>query len=181
MRFLMGIWLKTVPDAAVTICQILLIQNFFNSFSPLVSCGIQATKQVKMPNILSSIVYIALPFLLYAILYVTSSYQLMYWALTLSIVIPLGIFLVYFKKSCSEFDVKRYILKTIIPVVFVGGISLLVCSLVESILLPELISLVLLSVCSCLCVCIPTYCFILDRPTKHRVNNYISSVIQKLR
>lgn len=126
METLMGWWLVEIPEGAVTICQIALIANFFNSFSPLVYTAISASGYIRNVNIVNGILFIFRLPIAYFLLLWFHSYTLV---LIVCLYIPIAssiVYLIILYQYMPMFSIKRFVLKTYIPITLIGSFSLLI-------------------------------------------------------
>ena len=63
--FILGLWLREVPEGAALFCKVLMWSNLISAVSQLVYAGIQATGKLKSTSIIRNLLYIATPFVLY--------------------------------------------------------------------------------------------------------------------
>lgn len=59
-RFLIQLWLGQIPDYVIPFARLTIIQIFIQALDYPIGTGIQATGKMKLPNITSSIVYLAI-------------------------------------------------------------------------------------------------------------------------
>jgi O-antigen/teichoic acid export membrane protein len=168
MQFLMEIWLKEVPNGAVSICKLLLIVNFFNSFNPLVSNAINATGKNRIINIICGFIYLGLLPAVYILLRIFHSYVLIY---VVSILLPImtGIsYIVVLHLYMKEFDMWGFIFKLILPQIGIGLITLCLAYFLNNLIHNNWLSLVLITMLTFFVIIMMTYFFLLDKYMKHK-------------
>lgn len=123
MPFLMGLWLKTVPDGAVVIAQLMLVVNIFNSFNAAPSMGVTATGRIKWLNICCSMVYFLQLLLIYIVLRQTHSYVVVF---AIGVVPPIltGLLYIFMLQHLQpSFRALKFLMKTYIPLLLIAGLS----------------------------------------------------------
>ena len=162
LEFLMNLWLDTVPMGAVIICQILLLENYLNSFHILVYFGITATGNIKKMQFILGTMYILSVVLFYLALKITHSYVVVYIIGVFLCPLSTLTYCVVFKKNMPAFNLRAFISKVYLPVTVIGllsiGMALSSIFLFSSQLFRFLYSLI---VCTVI-VCILSYYFLLD-------------------
>ena len=162
LEFLMNLWLDTVPMGAVIICQILLLENYLNSFHILVYFGITATGNIKKMQFILGTMYILSVVLFYLALKITHSYVVVYIIGVFLCPLSTLTYCVVFKKNMPAFNLRTFISKVYLPVTVIGllsiGMALSSMFLFSSQLFRFLYSLI---VCTVI-VCILSYYFLLD-------------------
>ena len=179
LEFLMNLWLDTVPIGAIIICQILLLENYLNSFHILVYFGITATGHIKMMQFILGTMYIGSLVLFYLALKITHSYVAVY---------IIGIFLcplstltycLVFKKNMPAFNLRAFMSKVYLPVTVIGllsiGMALSSIFLFSSQLFRFLYSLI---ACTAI-VCTLSYYFLLDSYMRSVCKDFIKGKLHK--
>uniref|UniRef100_A0AB33IX33 Oligosaccharide flippase family protein n=1 Tax=Prevotella sp. GTC17253 TaxID=3236793 RepID=A0AB33IX33_9BACT len=124
MDTLMGVWLAKVPQGAVIICQIALVANFFNSFTPLTYTAINADGKIKQINTQNGILFLLRLPIAYSVLYITHSYVLV---LLICLYIPIlsGVNNVMkLSKIMSIFNGREFLLTVVFPITLIAAFSL---------------------------------------------------------
>ena len=65
--FILGLWLKEVPEGCALFCRILMWATVVSSIAQLLLAGIQATGELKLTSIVRNVLYIITPLMLYVI------------------------------------------------------------------------------------------------------------------
>ncbi len=179
MDFLMGLWLKEVPQGSVVICQILLFANFFNSFNTFVNSAIVASGKIKNLNISLSIFYVAILMGTYVILKLTHSYV---WAYVFGLIgCPLStiVYIVLLKRIMPSFSARAFLMKTYFPLFCTALASLgLAAFIAKSISNPLLSFLTIAFACSTFVIMV-AYFFVFDQNVRDQVKAFIKSKIGK--
>lgn len=179
MDFLMGIWLKEVPQGAVIICQVLLFANFFNSFNPFIKAAMVATGKIKNLNIAMSCFYLFFLIGTYVILKIFHSYVWAYIFGLASSPIATMICIVLLKKVMPSFSVRVFLKETYFPMfgVFISSIAL--AALISYNINHPLISLLtIFFICESF-VLFVTYRFVLDQNAKNTIKAFVKSKLRR--
>ena len=179
LEFLMNLWLDTVPIGAIIICQILLLENYLNSFHILVYFGITATGHIKMMQFILGTMYIGSLVLFYLALKITHSYVAVY---------IIGIFLcplstltycLVFKKNMPAFNLRAFMSKVYLPVTVIGLLSI-VMALSSIFLFSSQLFRFLYSLIACTAiVCTLSYYFLLDSYMRSVCKDFIKGKLHK--
>lgn len=177
MDFLMGLWLKEVPQGSVVICQILLFANFFNSFNTFVNTAIIASGKIKNLNITLSIFYVTILIVTYIILKLTHSYV---WAYIFGLVsCPLStvVYLVLLKRIMFTFSARDFLKKTYFPFLSIALASLGFASIISKSIPSPLLSFITITfVCSSF-VLIIVFFFVFDQNIRNQIKVFFKSKI----
>ena len=177
MDFLMGLWLKDVPEGAVVICQVLLINNFFNSFNPLLYSAITATGNINKLNIFCGIQYLLSVVITYFIVFWTHSY-LCAFIFNLSVpLISCVIYLYVLKHEMSSFSIYDYVVHTILAVTLLGGITMGGAWFVNGLFQSDIWALIAVSLTSTILITILSLCFIIDNNSRNFLLSKVSSYL----
>ena len=179
----MHLWLVEVPDGAIILCQILLINTIFFSLNPFVYYGIVATGQIRNVNIALSIICVIFIGLFYFVLRLTHSYVQIYVLNLLASPIYTAIYVVILKKELSSFNVKTFVLGSLAPLLVIGASACILAWIVNMIPIHPILQLLLsLMVCSSFTGLV-SYRFLLggnERSACHRfIENYLHIRKQK--
>ena len=169
----MGLWLDVVPNGAVVLCQVLLINTIFFSFNPFIYYGVVATGHVRGINLALGILYVVALVLFFVTLKITGSYVLTYIMNLLVSPISTVFYVIVLKKILSEFDVKAFVVKTLFPLILLAFLSILLAWLItlsfDNVWMKLFVTLL---ICTSF-ICSMSYSFLLDVNTKVFCKNYI--------
>lgn len=179
MDFLMGIWLKEVPQGAVVICQILLFANFFNSFNTFVNTAIVASGKIKYLNITLSFFYVAVLVATYLILKFTHSYTWAYIVTLVSCPLSTVVYLVLLKRIMNTFSARAFLKKTYLPLFATALSSLALAWLISRTIGSPLFSFLLIAVLCTTYVVVVAYFFVFDQNVRDQVKAFVKSKIGK--
>ena len=173
LDFLMGLWLDVVPNGAVVLCQVLLINTIFFSFNPFIYYGVVATGHVRGINLALGISYVVALVLFFVTLKITGSYVLTYIMNLLVSPISTVFYVIVLKKILSEFDVKAFVVNTLFPLILLAFLSILLAWLItlsfDNVWMKLFVTLL---ICTSF-ICSMSYSFLLDVNTKVFCKNYI--------
>ena len=161
MDFLMGIWLKEVPQGAVVICQILLFANFFNSFNTFVNTAIVASGKIKYLNI------------------TLSSYTWAYIVTLVSCPLSTVVYLVLLKRIMNTFSARAFLKKTYLPLFATALSGLALAWLISRTIGSPLFSFLLIAVLCTTFVVVVAYFFVFDQNVRDQVKAFVASKILK--
>ena len=136
MEFLLNLWLNNYPDYTVSFCQFLLIVVLLDSFSILLTSGIQANGNIKWNQIVTGILLcIPIP-ITYALyregLSVNSMFYMLVLVSTISIFTKL-----FFICKLTNYKFLNYIYHVLFPCIFIILINLtLMYGLIKAIGMP---------------------------------------------
>lgn len=171
--FLMGLWLDVVPNGAVVLCQVLLINTIFFSLDPFVYYGIVATGRVRNVNLSLGFLYILALVLFYVTLKVTGSYVLTYIINLLVSPISTIIYVIILRKTTPFFDTKVFVVYTLFPLILLVFSSFFLAWLITLFVDNVWIKLFgTFLICSPF-ICSMSYFFLLDVNTKAYCKKYI--------
>lgn len=121
--FILTIWLKTPPEHAAELVQLVLIYINIASFSYFHYQGVHATGKIVHQQLWMSLTYLANIFLIYLTFLLGFSF---YSAIYVNMVVSVFqvVINLYFAWRCFEYDVRLFFMKTVLPCFF---IVLVVC------------------------------------------------------
>lgn len=178
MDFLMGIWLKDVPEGAVVICQLLLVNNIINSLNPIAYSGIAANGKLKSVNILMGCTYMAMIFVVYFVLKITHSYEYVYALFVLMPIISGQYYYGFLKKYMPEFRRKQFNMSIVIPTLIISASGYMLCSFFNNLVDSHIWSFILVLVVSSILVSVSSMYMLFDIKTRAY---FIKRIIQIVR
>lgn len=179
MDFIMGLWLKEVPQGAVVICQILLFANFFNSFNTFINTAIVASGKIKHMNISLSIFYVSFLLGTYIVLKLTHSYV---WAYIFGLIgSPLStiVYIVLLKRIMPSFSARAFLKKTYLPIFATALVSLVLAAIIARLIPSPLISFLTITLLCSSFVIVTAYYFVFDQNVRDQVKAFFKSKIRK--
>lgn len=179
MQTLMGWWLVEIPKGAVVICQIALIENFFNSFTPLAYTAITASGHVRNVNITNGILFLLRLPCAYLLLLWFHSYTLV---LIVSLYIPITSSMVYLVKlnQCMPMlSIRRFICKTYIPITLIGCFSLMIGLTLKHYITNPALRFISVFILPTFFVFLAAYIFILNEGERNTIKHLIKVIIHR--
>lgn len=175
--FLMSLWLKEVPSGVVTITQLLLVNNIFNSLNPFTYMAISASGKVKDINILCSIVYIVSVCVVYSILYMGGSYNLVYSFLLFQPLLTGLFYIIILRKLINNFPITRFILGINLPIILIGLVTY-ICNMCLTVnIYNEISSLISVVFVTLILVSCLSYIFIFSKGDRGYIKSFIAEKI----
>lgn len=145
MPYVLGLWLKTVPDYAVVFAQLIITKSCMEQMTNLLSTSISAEGHVKGLHILNSVaslLALGLGILLFAYGLAPSSIYIVF-LLAFGVVVPIGK-LVIMKRNCAM-DYSLFIGSVLLPMLVVTVLSVLAGFLIRNMMSSSFLRLVLVS------------------------------------
>lgn len=178
MDFLMSLWLKEVPSGVVTITQLLLVNNIFNSLNPFTYMAISASGKVKNINIICSTVYIVSTCIVYIILYMGASYILLYYFF-LSIPVLTGLFYIWgYKKLIADFPMTYFLCSIHLPITIIGMITYICCMCLVTNIYNDILSLIFVVLLTFVTVPCMSYIFVLGKRDRAYIKSYFIAKVK---
>lgn len=125
-HFVLSVWLKTVPQYAVTFCQLTLLFNFFANLSTIVVAGVHATGHIKRPSFINGSLYLSVIPLTYLAFKFGAQPYVPFACNVLFVFIGSLINLYTLKLFVREVTIKRFLFQVIGPCIGVSILSALV-------------------------------------------------------
>lgn len=150
MEYVLQLWLKDVPEYTLHFARLTLIQGFVQSVDFPIGAGIHAVGKMKLPNITSAFIYMAILPISYFIIQLGASPSVTY--IVVVCVYPLAFLMdLYIINKYTQFPVFNYLGKIILPsIVYILVILLVVYWLLVVFVAPSFLRLVLTSFVSTL-------------------------------
>ena len=163
LQFLMSIWLKEVPNGAVTICQIFLMINFFNGFNPFIYMAITASGKIKVVNVAMSLIYVLMLLLIYFSMKFFHSYTFAYLVSALSSPATTVLYLITLKKLMPDFNRRQFLMGTYIPMAAIAIIGFCLAFVMTQMVCSQLWCLIFVTIVIVPFVGFSVYFFVLDQ------------------
>ena len=175
MDYVLRLWLKDVPDYTVVFARLTLIQGLVQAVDFPVGAGLHAVGKMKLPNITSAFIYMAILPVSYFTIKLGASPSIVY--VVIVSVYPLAYFMdLYIMKKYTQFPVYNCLCKIILPSLAYIIVTYLVTSFaVVGILPPSFLRVVLTTLVSSAIYLPLVYCLGLT----HGERLLVSRVIKK--
>ena len=114
MDYVLNLWLDEVPDYTVTFARLTLIQGLIQAIDFPIGTGIHAVGKMKLPNITSAFIYMAILPICYFAIHQGASPAVAYMVIVS--VYPMAFLMdLYIIKKYTQFPVFNYLFKIIVP------------------------------------------------------------------
>lgn len=166
MDFLMGLWLKEVPEGAVVICQLLLVSNIFNSLNPIAYSGITANGKLRTINILLGCTYLVMIAVVYMVLNQTHSYVCVYASFILLPLITGQYYYGLLRKYIPEFERTKFNVSIVVPTMAISILTCVMCFYLNQLFNSNLLSCLAVLGVSSLFISIVSMCLLFDNNSR---------------
>lgn len=140
--FVLRVWLKDVPDFCGDFCKLSILFSLFSNFTLYPMIGIDATAKIRDTSIILGLLYMAVIPVSYCIfIYYIENPCVPYIYNALIPLLIIGINSFFLHCYISDFSIKHYYKKTVIPGLCVFAVNYIVLHLLTSTIHNELISL----------------------------------------
>jgi len=178
LNYLLSLWLVEIPQGTNYICQILLISNYINSFNPLTYIAIKASGKIKTVNLICGTMYLLQLPISYFLILLTNNYLFVYLLNTLNPLLTGISYMIILKVQMPQYEIKKFIIKTYIPITFIGFISILLCITVNKCISNSLTSLLITTLLSSLVLCVLAYYIVLSKGYQKKCIDFISAKLK---
>ena len=121
MPEILKLWLKIMPEYAVTFSKIILLTVVMSAITTPVYTGLSATGDIKAYSIAQGLVYLSVPFVFYIVAKTTPKPELAYILVLLSQLIAAIILFISTRKKICCFSIRKYVfhfVAILVPVLF---------------------------------------------------------------
>ncbi len=167
-KFVLTIWLKTVPDYTISFCRLVLVYNFITSLMSSVAMAFHAVGKLKAVSLVSgSLCYLSvmISFIFLKLGYAPTSV----FVVTVAVRFVMQMLELFLLKKSVDYSIKSYMKEVIMPVISVVFLSGTLPFLISITLESGLIRFLLVGFTSVITVSISVYFIGLDRNTKEFV------------
>lgn len=114
MDYVLHLWLGEVPDYTAVFARLTLIQGLVQAIDLPVGYGIHAVGKMKLPNLTSAFIYMAILPISYVVIQLGASPSVAY--VTIVCVYPMAFFMdLYIINKYTQFPVWSFLFKTVLP------------------------------------------------------------------
>lgn len=180
MDYVLGLWLKEVPEYTVVFTRLTLIQGLVQAIDTPIGIGIHAVGKMKLPNLTSAFIYmIALP-ISYLAIKSGASPEAVY--IVIICTYPVALFMdLYILNRYTGFPVIPFLLKVVRTVFFVIATAAFTGRLVQHLMDPNILRLCFTVVISCI-IFLPTiYFFGMDSVEKRFIKDIIIKKLESFK
>jgi len=123
MDYILECWLMEVPEGALFMVQCLLIVNVVNTMSMLLVTGIQASGKIALYSGICGSIYLVSVCFMYGLLHWKLDYTSVYYVIVATSFIVNIIYAYLFKKQIREFEITKYYVEAVFPLILVAALS----------------------------------------------------------
>jgi O-antigen/teichoic acid export membrane protein len=178
-KFILTVWLKTVPDYTSIFLQIIIIQSLISSMiTPMAYC-IHATGNVKFMYIVNGILYTSIlpvSFILFKLGFSPA------WGFLVNLVLQVIGFWVWLLllHKLIDYSIKEYLLKVFAVCLCISGISVIFPIIIHFWLNTGLLRLGLVTILFAASVLILSYYFVIDRDMRSKISIIIKNRLKSM-
>lgn len=169
LEYLMSMWLGDVPEGAVVLGKICIIQNIVNSFNAMPSTTIVATGKLKKVCVYGGIMHVLCIVAAFIALKFTHLYYIVYVVSVLFTFFFCVLNILLAKQQFFEFSHIKYIVGILLPMSLIFISNVLFVNYLYQYLSEGVIKLLLTSVTSTVVVSILTVLLVLDKKEKNLI------------
>lgn len=178
-EILLNVWLREVPDHAVSFCQLNIVGCMVLVFFQLVSCSIHATGHVKYLNILIGLIYMAILPISYIFLQKGYSPIIPYVVSIFAFILVAFFSLYILRRYMPTFSIRKYVFQVYGRCWCVLVLSCVLPFIIHQELAYGLIRFILVFCASALSICVFSYYIAIDRVMRKRIVDKIQEVFLK--
>lgn len=148
MDYVLNLWLGQVPLYTTTFARLSLIQGLIQAIDLPIGTGIHAVGKMKLPNITSSFIYMAILPLSFVAIKLGASPTVTY--VIIICVYPMAFFMdLYILNRYTKFPVSKYLAKEILPsIIFITITYFITDKVINNLLLPSFMRVVCTTIIS---------------------------------
>lgn len=178
-EFLLNIWLKDVPEYSVIFCQLILLNLFIEKFSFEITSAIRAVGDIRNFQMAETfIVVLNIPTAFYILYLGFPPYSIFYISIGLSVIIFCE--RLYFGKHVATLDIKYFINKAVLPVLFPVIISMLSAYLMLNFMDMSWRRIVSTTITSIFFLTVAFWTFGIQNEEKNKISHIIKKSIKKI-
>lgn len=179
MPYLLGIWLKDVPEMAVLFARLTLVRLAVTQLSITLSTAIEADGKIKGMSLWTSFAYFAvLPVSLVLFHLGLQSF----WIYVSLIFMSVGLLIIrlYYGSIFNVFDAKKYVTEVVLPCLSASAATYLVSICLKYMIPESFISSIIIFVVSGITFCVISFTFLLDKSERGIINSMGSKLFKAI-
>ena len=178
--YILKLWLKTPPEHTSLLVNLVLINVNIASFTYFLYQSIHATGKITFQQLCTSIIFGLNVLGIYVAFKIGAGFQ---YALVITIFASIlqVILNVYCAKRFLEFNISFFLLKVMLPSVFVTFISLLVVWFVKSLLPSSFLRLIITLVVSTITILLCSLLLLYNKAERKTIYSYVEVFLNKFR
>ena len=178
MDFLMGLWLKEVPDHAVEFCQMLLVSGVLNIMFCVFNAAISATGKIKNLSFITGTIYLLNLPAIYLLFRLNMDSIAAYYIMVLTNVIILIVNYWILHNNMKEFTAGMFV-KNIGSVLIVAILSCVLPLYIHMAFETGFVRVILTTIAAIVSIAATAYLFAFDQQTKNYIKRKLQSFIHK--
>ncbi|MDM1373373.1 hypothetical protein [Myroides marinus] len=180
MDLILNLWLKNVPDFAVSFCRLSLLFTLISIMFRTVMFAIHATGRVRLMSMINGTLYI---------LILPISWFFLYSGFLPTVVFTISISLMFIgqvsntlllKKYIKDFNIKMYYIDVVSRSVFIAIINYCIINYLSSIFIIGFVNMMVVSVVSCFLVLLFAYMMGINKKERRKLNMVILKKWKKI-
>ena len=179
MDFVLHLWLGQVPEGAVVLSRMMLIMNFFSLLGTIIMIGIHATGKVLRTGAINGTLYILTIPVMYVMLVMEMGYSACYVMFIISTILFCFTNLLILKKQMPQFELKDFVITTILPTILVTVIAFITISWLSNFVCEGLWGFLILGMISVLVIPLISIIIMLNTQERVLLYNLIKSKISR--
>lgn len=180
LDLLMKIWLEEVPQYSVSICRLLLIHNFTNSFNPMLMYSINATGDIKGSSVFAGCVYFINIIVAYLILKFTNYAPLVFCIFPVNSLLICFYNIFKYHKKAPTFKHYLFLFNVVFLSTTIGLVTLMICYWINIYLPNNIIGCFLIFVISSIIVLILSIFVFFNKHEREYVISKFKSIYKRL-
>lgn len=177
MDYILGIWLKEVPEWTSIFCKMVLVQTIICQMANPAATAVYGQGDIKWYAIWKSVMNIAPIILVYVAFHLGGSPIWLYIPMILIWAIGGNIVIMFFAARKCQLDLRNYCNNVVIPIAVIGSITCTIGILPSIILKPSFLRLLITCIVSSIIIVLSIWFFGMDADKKNLVYN----LLRKLR
>ena len=169
LELLMQLWLEEVPQYSISICRLLLIHNFINSFNPMLVYSINATGDIKGRSVFAGCIYFFNIIIAYLILKFTNYAPLVFCIFPVNSLLICLYNIFKYHDKVTTFKHYSFLLNVIFLSTSIGLVTLIICNWIDVYLPNNLIGCILIFVVSSIMILIFSIFFYFNKNEREYV------------
>jgi Na+-driven multidrug efflux pump len=173
MDFVLNLWLKNVPDYAVSFCRYTLLFNFFATMSSIVVSVIHATGRIKRTSIINGTLYLSVLPVSYFAFKFNSIPEFPYICNIIFVFFGMMSNVVLLKMYLPEFSIRDFVFRVLGICLVISLISFSVSFCIKNLMPDGFLRFCVVALTSIVITAVMTYMMAMDKQTKQKVKQKI--------
>ena len=179
MNFVLNLWLKNVPQYAVSFCRLTLLFNFFSTMSIIVVSAVHATGNNKRPSLINGSLYLAVIPVTYIAFKLDGIPEIPYICNALFVFIGMLSNVYTLKLYLPGFSFKEFVMKVLSVCFVISLVAFVFACYVRSTMPASFLRFCIVTAVSTITTAGMTYVIALDKQAKHFMKEKITNTVRK--